>query len=119
MIALFVGIFFLVMRLTQPYVDVVETQRAALASGDRKAAYETLALTTRDQISEADFIELMDNLGVWEREGSYFFNSRQVENGVGRLTGSYTRDDEAVIPVRFVIVKEQDTHRVMSFSFGE
>lgn len=118
-IALFIGIFFLVMRLTHPYVDIVETQRAALEGADRTAAYATLSLTARDEISEGDFIAMMDGLGVWKQSGSYSFSSRQIENGVGRLTGTYTRDDGAVVPVTFVIVNEQDTLRIISFRFGQ
>jgi hypothetical protein len=117
-IAVFAGIFFLVMRLTQPYVDIVETQRVALAGGDSATAYETLSLAARDEISQADFVAMMDGLGVWKQDGSYSFRSRNVENGVGRLTGVYTRDDGAVVPVTFVVVREQDELRVISFQFG-
>ena len=117
-VALIVGIVFLVIRLTQPYVDVVKDQGMALANGDGAAAYGMLALATRDQISEAEFVTMMQDLGLWEDGGEYYFNTRNVENGVARLTGTYTRADGGVIPATFVIVKEQDEMRVISFQFG-
>ena len=102
-VALIGGIVYLAIRLTQ---------------GDGAAAYDALALTTRDQISEAEFVIMMQDLGLWEDSGEYYFNARNVENGVARLSGTYTRADGAVIPVTFVIVQEQDEMRIISFQFG-
>ena len=117
-VALIGGIVYLAIRLTQPYVDVVKQQGAALSQGDGAAAYDALALTTRDQISEGEFVIMMQDLGLWEDSGEYYFNARNVENGVARLSGTYTRADGAVIPVTFVIVQEQDEMRIISFQFG-
>lgn len=117
-IALIVGIVLLVMRLTQPYVDLVQTQQLALSQGDGAAAYSALSLTARDEVTESEFVAMMERIGLWNDAGSFHFSSRNVENGVARLTGTYTRADGAVLPVTFVIVKEQDELRISSFQFG-
>lgn len=117
-IALIIGIFLLVMQLTQPYVDLVETQQLALSQGDGAAAYSYLSLTAREEVSEADYIAMMERIGLWEDSGGFQFSSRNVENNVARLNGTYTRADGAVLPVSFVIVREQDELRITSFQFG-
>jgi hypothetical protein len=105
------------MRLTQPYVDLVQTQQLALSQGDGAAAYSALSLTARDEVTESEFVAMMQRIGLWNDVGSFHFSSRNVENGVARLTGTYTRADGAVLPVTFVIVKEQDELRISSFQF--
>jgi hypothetical protein len=87
LIAMGAGIFFLVMRLTQPVVDVADAFMGALRDGDNNRAFQIAAPPLQRELGSAE--QLGASIGAY-RPQDWSWSSRSIRNDRGNVSGSVT-----------------------------
>lgn len=116
--AVFGGIFYLVASLTAPIKELATTFEEAIAASDAPAAYDTFSGALKEQITEPELEAMFKDIGIWGKDGDFFFNSRGFQNSEGYAEGTWTGPDGTVFPVRLSFIWENEAWKIIAFRFS-
>ena len=110
-VALFAGIFALVMHLTGPVVECADLFLAKLGQGKVSEAYQSTASGFKKETSEAEFAVFVKaaHLDQYARSS---WTQRSMENNVGRVEGRYTLGNGRPIGIVIEMIQEGDVWKV-------
>jgi hypothetical protein len=81
-----------VFAVTQPVVDASNAYLQAIQDGQLEDAYAMFAPSLQDELAYDDFVAIFGDSAL----DSWTVNQRSIENGIGKMSGSLTVDDESL-----------------------
>jgi hypothetical protein len=114
-VVIFAGIFIFSIVGTQAVVDVGDEFLTALRDSDYQAAYNLAAPTLQSELRNADALRVR----ITERRltpQSWSFNSRSIDNNVGRASGTVTYADGREGTVNLNFINDGNAWKISGFN---
>lgn len=106
-------LFAIVMTTTQGVASTGDAFMTALQEQNLDDAYALFAPDLQSEVSYADFETTFGGVALSE----WSFNSREVENNLGRVSGSATIDDNA-FNVRLEFINTDEGWQILGYDFA-
>lgn len=111
-ILLFVGAIFWV---TQPVVQSADNFFALVKQNRFEDAYQSTAADFQKSTSFDQFQEFLKGTGLVKFQSS-FWNSRSIENSLGKVSGTITTSDQQTVRLEIQFVQENGQWRVLNMA---
>jgi hypothetical protein len=109
----------LAMFATQGLVTVVENHLSLLKKGDFAAAYQqTTSKEFQNTLSQQEFQAFVQQYPFLLHNKSHSLTDREFNNNVGKVKGQLIADDGSVVPILYILVKENGQWRIISFEIN-
>jgi hypothetical protein len=111
LIILFVSVVF---YATSGLVTTVGDQLAALRAGDIAKAYTYTAKGFQQSTSLDNFKKFLGNYPTLTNNKSFSFSNREIKSdGIGKITGTLTANDNTTTPISYELIKEGDVWKIL------
>jgi hypothetical protein len=113
-----VAVVALALYLTADLIEPIDRQIAALRAGDLDAAYAETSIAFQEATSKEKFADFIKANRGLTQIADHSFSERSYENNIGKVSGTLTTKDGAVIPITYRLVKENGQWRILGFNVG-
>lgn len=113
------GIFAFVMYFTSAMVDAANAHLELLKADDIETAYEMTADGFKETLTLEDYVMLVDAFPVLQDYTDVSFNSREMVNKMGLISGTITSQSGGVHPITIDLVKEDGEWKLYNLLVGD
>lgn len=103
---------------TSGVVKPVEEHLALLQKGDVAAAYNSASQAFKNVLSLEEYKKFVSQFPFLSNNKSHNFSEREIKNNIGRVKGTITSVDGAVVPIIFSLVKENGQWKIISIDIN-
>ena len=108
----------LALMLTSGMVKTIEAQLQALKAGDIATAYSYTSKDFQATTSLNKFKWFVSEYPALSKNKSHSFNERVSEGNIGTVSGTLTSSDEGGTPVKYQLVKEGGTWKILNITLN-